>query len=220
MHAAICPLRGRESGATMVGVSAGGAAGLITSVIIAGQTAWRGEDPPPKLKLETNPSFLAPDWDPAQPNCQWYNASYQYDNGLCSHFSIARMSVSVQQEALTRALDCATAHDTDCILSPEVGLTVPAAFVYDNAAGLKMLIAPKILPLPDGISPEPKIIDVQMPADGRRTGTQVAFSSSVHLEFLEGGSREVKQAVFSGPAAHCAQLLRVAFGQDCWDQID
>jgi hypothetical protein len=204
----------------MVGVSAGGAAGLITSVIIAGQTAWRGEDPPPKVTLETNPSFLSPDWDPAQPNCQFYNASFQFENGLCSHFSIARMGPGVQQEALTRAMDCATAHDTDCILSPEVGLTIPAAFVYDDVAGLKMLIAPKILPLPDGINPEPKIIDVQMPADGRRTGTQVAFNSSVHLEFLEGGSREVKQAVFSGPAAHCAQLLRVAFGQDCWDQID
>lgn len=204
----------------MVGVNAGGAAGLITSVIIAGQTAWRGGDPAPKVKLEANPSFLSLDWDPAQPKCQWYNASYQYTEGLCSHFSIARMGPGVQQEALTRAMDCATAHNTDCILSPEVGLTIPAAFVYDNEIGLKMLIAPKILPLPSGINPEPKIIDVQMPADGRRTGTQVVFNSSVNLEFLEGGSREVKQAVFSGPAAHCAQLLRVAFDEDCWDAIE
>ena len=212
-------LRGRESGTEMVGVSAGGAAGLITSVIIAGQSAWRGEGPP-KVKLDTNPSFLSPDWDPAQPGCQFYNASYQYENGLCSHFSIARMGPGVQREALTRAMDCATAHDTDCILSPEVGLSIPAAFVYDGAAGLRMLIAPKILPLPDGIDPDPKMIAVQMPVDGRRTGTQVAFSSSVHLEFLEQGSREVKQSVFSGPAAHCAQLLRVAFAEDCWKTID
>tara|TARA_B100001109_G_scaffold224083_1_gene196825 strand:- start:4471 stop:5082 length:612 start_codon:yes stop_codon:yes gene_type:complete len=203
----------------MVGVSAGGAAGLATSILIAAKSAWRGEEPP-KVRLETNPSFLTPDWDPAQPKCEFYNASYVYEKGLCSHFSIARMGPSVQQEALSRALDCATAHETDCLLSPEVGLTVPAAFVYDNEMGLKMLIAPKFLPLPAGIDPEPKLIDVQMPVDGRRTGMQVAFNSSVLAEFLEGGSREIKQSLLTGTAAHCAQLLRVAFAEDCWNLID
>ena len=203
----------------MVGINAGGAAGLITSVLIAGKSAWR-EVEPATVKLKPSPSFLSPDWDATQPNCKFYNASFVYENGLCSHFSIARMGPSVHQEALSRAMDCATLHDTDCILSPEVGLNIPAAFVYDELVGLRMLVAPKFLPLPPEVEPDPRAIDVYMPNTGRRTDMQVVFNSTVKVEFLEGGSRDVREGVFFGPAAHCAQLLRVAFGADCWLEID
>lgn len=202
----------------MVGVSAGGAAGVLTSVLIAGRGAWRGEDPP-TVKLETHTSFLSPDWDPARPDCKFYNASYKYKDGLCSHFSISRMGVGVQQEALKRALDCATAHETDCILSPEVGLSVPAAFVYDEVSGLKMLIAPKFLDLTSELEADPRAMELAMP-DGKRTGVQLTLNSSVNVEFLEGATREIKQSILSGSSAHCAQLLRFAFVDECWASMD
>ncbi len=201
----------------MVGVSAGGAAGVLTSVIIAGQSAWRGEQPP-RLRLDASPSFLTPGWDPLQPKCDFYNASFRYESGLCSHFSIARMSTTVQGEALSRAMDCATAHETDCVLSPEVGLSVPAVFVYSEVSGLQMLIAPKLLPLAD--DPRPAPMEVQLPSSGRRTGMQLLLNSSVNVEYLEGGTREIKQSLFFDSAAHCVQLLRLAFSDECWSQVD
>lgn len=203
----------------MVSSTATGAAGLVTSVLLAGQASWN-DAPPPKVRLEVNPSFLAPGWDETQPYCQFYNGSYQYADGLCSHFSIARMSAALQQEALSRAMDCATVHETDCVLSPEIGLSVPSAFVYDEQEGLRMLIAPKFMPLESDADPEPSVVDVQLPQSGKKTGMRVAMNRTVRVEYMEGGTRDIKQSTLTGSAAHCAQLLRLAFAEDCWEQID
>lgn len=128
------------------------------------------------------------------------------------------MGQSTQTEALNRALSCAAHFETDCILSPEVGLSVPAAFVYDQEDGLRMVIAPKLLDMPSGLESEDRLVELRDP-DGKRH-TQIDMKSVVRVEYLRGGARKMSTHTFNDTAAYCVQLLRVAFDSSCWKEID
>jgi len=128
------------------------------------------------------------------------------------------MGQATQTEALNRALSCAAHYETDCILSPEVGLSVPAVFVYDPHDGLKMVIAPKLTESPHTNSDVDRLVEFRGP-EGKRH-TQLEMKSVVQVEFLQGGSRRMSKEVFNDTAAYCVQLLRIAFDSDCWSLID
>jgi hypothetical protein len=195
------------------------AAGVAASFFLAANSPW-GTEPPPKVDVTPDGSFLS-EWDSEvdTPQCTFYNASYVYTAGLCSHFTLARMSAATQNKAIERALSCGAHFETDCILSPEIGLSVPAAFVYDPTNGLKMIIAPKLLPLPPKTSFTTKIIAFQDPG-GKRTGYQFHMNQTINTEYLEGGSRKMTTQILEGEAAYCVQLLRIAFDSACWKEID
>lgn len=195
------------------------AAGLAASFFLAANSPW-GSNPPPKVEVTPDGSFLSEwDSDADPPPCKFYNASYQYTAGLCSHFALARMSAATQNQAIERALSCGAHFETDCVLSPEIGLSVPAAFVYDPTSGLKMIIAPKLLPLPSKTNNSNKLIAFQDPS-GKRTGYQFNMNHTIYTEYLEGGSRKMTTQVLEGEAAYCVQLLRIAFDSSCWKEID
>ena len=84
----------------------------------------------------------------AAPECEFWNFSVQYDSNLCNHFTLGRSS-SMPQRAVHRALQCAAAHGAECVLSPEVGLAVPAAFVFDERGQVQTVLGPRLLPLED-----------------------------------------------------------------------
>lgn len=200
----------------MTAVSATG----VASVLVAATTRLWGSTPPPVVKVTADGSFLS-EWDEyaeGGPPCKFYNASYQYTGALCSHFALARMSQATQTEALNRALSCASHYETDCILSPEVGLSVPAAFVYDELEGLAMLIAPKLTPLPEGYESEERLVEFQDPTEKRFA--QIEMKNVVNVEYLRGGARRMTTATFNDTAAYCIQLLRIAFDSSCWSEID
>jgi hypothetical protein len=194
----------------------------VASVIVAMTTRMFGSQPPPVIKVSTSDSFLTPDWNVDEiddkPQCTFYNATFQYTGALCSHFAMARMSRATQVEALNRALSCAAYYQTDCVLSPEIGLSVPAAFVYDQENGLTMAIAPKIISFQEGYGSSRKIA-LNDPNTGNTIG-QVDMKAEVEAEFLEGVTRVMHRRVFNGSAAYCVQLLRAAIDEPCWDEID
>jgi len=192
----------------------------VASVLLAAASGLWGNTPPPVVKVTADGSFLSP-WDEyadGGPPCKFYNATYQYTGALCSHFALARMGQATQTEALNRALSCAAHYETDCILSPEVGLSVPAVFVYDPHDGLKMVIAPKLTESPHTNSDVDRLVEFRGP-EGKRH-TQLEMKSVVQVEFLQGGSRRMSKEVFNDTAAYCVQLLRIAFDSDCWSLID
>tara|TARA_B110000967_G_C18769564_1_gene502329 strand:+ start:344 stop:1021 length:678 start_codon:yes stop_codon:yes gene_type:complete len=118
--------------------------------MIATQTLW-SPLPAPRL-LVLNEGFVLSSWSEDESNvppCSFYNASGRYSDGICSHLSISRLSSIIQEEAMQRAFQCASHFETECILSPEVGLAIPSAFVYDPQDGLRMIIAPKLWSLRD-----------------------------------------------------------------------
>lgn len=198
----------------------------IASVLVAASTQMWGADAPvyadlPLLEITQNGAFLSADWDgaAAAPSCNFYNFSARFTGALCSHFAVARMSSSVQKEATSRALACASAYSTDCVLSTDVGLSIPAAWIYDPADGLQMLIAPKIVPLPEGAASVRRLVSVQAPQDAKEH-TQIALNSTLRVEFLEAGSRRLAVQTLNESAAFCVQLLRLAIDESCWSAID
>lgn len=200
------------------GVSASG----VASLLLAATTRMWGNTPPPVVKVNTDGAFLSP-WgeyeEDGSPPCKFYNTTYQYTGALCSHFALARMGQATQQEALNRALSCAAYHETDCILSPEVGLSVPAPFVYDPEEGLRMVIAPKLVDMVQpSVEAEDRLVELRDP-DGKRH-TQIEMKTAVGVEYLQGGARRMSVDTFNHTAAYCIQMLRVAFDKLCWAEID
>ena len=195
-------------------------AGVASSLIIASTTHFWGPSAPPVVQVTSDGSFLKYWEDIADDGslCEFYNASFQYTGALCSHFAMSRMSQATQVDALNRALSCAAHHQTDCILSPEVGLSVPAAFVYDPEEGLKMIIAPKLLQLPDEYASDDKLIEFRDPNEKRHA--QMHMESMVNVEYLRGGTRRMTTEIFNGTSAYCIQLLRLAFDSTCWAEIE
>ena len=193
---------------------------MASSLFFAKQF-W-GSTPPQSVSVTSDGSFLTQwkvDEKTLTPPCAFYNASYQYTAGLCSHFALARMSAATQNEAIERALTCAAYYETDCIISPEIGLSVPAAFVYDPMYGLKMIIAPKITPIEPQTNSTLKLIGFQDPYE-ISPNVQLFFNDTINVEYLQGGARHMATEVMEGPASYCVQLLRLAFEPACWRDID
>lgn len=193
---------------------------VATTLLFAGRSLWT-EQPLPEVRVSSNGHLLSHDFAEDENGtlpCAFYNASYTYSHGLCSHFSIARTSAAVQNEALERALACAARHETDCILGPEVGLSVPAAAVYSQEAGLRLVIAPRLLS-PVNETASTKLVELRHPVT-EQSLARLSMSESVHVEFLEGGTRQMRTETFEGGAALCVQLLRMAFSPSCWKEID
>lgn len=153
----------------------------------------------------------------AAPECEFWNFSVQYDSNLCNHFTLGRSS-SMPQRAVHRALQGAAAHGAECVLSPEVGLAVPAAFVFDERGQVQTVLGPRLLPLEDA---EEQHVRLAPPdGDGVTDTTTVVFNRTVRAEFLDGESKMLHSRVFAGPQAYCVQLLRLAFEPRCWRQLD
>lgn len=193
------------------------ATGLASVLLAASSSLWGGA-PPPVVKVNVDGSFLTEWSEDGEPQCNFYNGTYQYTGALCSHFALARMSQATQSEALSRALACASTFETDCVLSPEIGLSVPAAFVYDESEGLKMVIAPKIASLPADAESTEDLVELRDPTDHKLA--QLTMQSTISVEYLRGGQRRMTREVFNDTAAYCVQLLRIAVDDACWREID
>lgn len=153
-----------------------------------------------------------------EPNCTWWNGSVSYTSDLCSHFSLSRMASNSASRAVERAVKCAAHYETECVLSTEIGVSIPAAFVYDpEGSGMRMLIAPRILHRAG--SPDVRTIRVQDP-EGQTSGRLVEFNHTIDIEYLPGGSRAPVSETINGSDAYCVQLLRAAFVEECWAQLD
>ena len=147
------------------------------------------------------------------PDCRFYNGSIIYKSDLCSHFVISRSS-STPKRAFSRALACAVQFNSDCILSPEIGLAIPAAFLI-NGSSVTMVVAPRLFPLVS----DQRQVRVKSPGESASTRTS-KFMVNVDVEFLDGLTRGVRRNVFSHSESYCIQLLRQAFVSDCWGNLD
>lgn len=189
----------------------GGVAGVFTSLLVVGTQYWKTEDPPVTVELADGVFLNEVDEEP----CNFLNGTTVYKNALCSHFSLARLPTHTTDEALRRALDCATEYAVDCILSPEIGLNVPAAYVYDAQLGLRAVIAPTL----SWKSADVATVQLALPDTGERMRT-ATYHRSVAAQFLDGSTRAVLAMNFSGTAAFCVQQLRDTFANECWNSID
>ena len=167
---------------------------------------WPSEDNPYSQELE--------------PECMFYNSSVRYTSQLCSHFVLSRSSSSPTQ-SFERARRCAAHFGTSCILSPEIGLSIPAAFLAapEEREGMRMVIGPRLLEQTDTNSTT-KLIRVKTPGGVFSNSRTMEFNHSIVIEFLDGYTRSSKQAKLVGEEAYCIQLLRRAFSNECWRGLD
>ena len=159
--------------------------------------------------------------DDAPPECAWWHMNQTYDPSLCSHFTIGRLSTTPAR-ALARAQACAAVVGAECVLSPEVGLGVPAAFLNDHTSGvMAMVLAPRFLPLEGGRSAAPQHVRVAPPNGDGLIGTRTfVFNRTIHVEFFDGVSKKMHLREFEGADAYCVQMLRASFAQECWDKLE
>jgi hypothetical protein len=156
--------------------------------------------------------------DNLAPECEFFNGSIVYESTVCSHFAISRLPGGVVAKAIERAGRCAQHFETECILSAEVGLSVPAAFVYDHAqVGMRMLLAPSIH---NDESGEQVYLRVNAQDSDTRPFFR-KFNETLQVSYLPAGrSRAPVTEVLSGPDAWCVQLLRQAYSPECWNALD
>jgi hypothetical protein len=186
--------------------------------------------PPPPPSSESLSRFLN-EWDSeglpadsgggvAPDDCGVFDGTL-FDERGCSQLSVGRVGAAAVGRALGRAMACAAAMETDCILGEEVGLLLPVAFVYDNSRGMRALLAPKVL----GAGPNATLRRVRLlhPSSGDAVLEQpMLWNSTLRAEFLERSDAGVvlADAILEGSAAYCVQLLRSAYSADCWAALD
>ena len=163
---------------------------------------------------------------PPSPICNFWNASVYHDTTACNSFVVTRVSAQLYTTAMDRAQACAVVHDTDCILSGEIGFAIPAAFIpASDATGFEMLIAPRIVDAADAANAatsDRPIRSVRMQDPTLEHPNHVAlFNYSIVVEYLNGnGARSVQTAILSGAPAYCVQALRRAIVPSCWATLD
>ena len=195
-------------------------AGLFT---LLGGGFWIADPPNPVVYVNEDNHLMAA-W-PSEamsgsslpPECAFWNQSVVFSSELCSLFVVNR-AAAAYQTASNRALRCAASYGVECVLSPEIGLAMPAAFLYDYASSsMRMLIAPKLLPLES----EPVHVRVSPPdSDGVTRTRTIVLNNTLSVEYLDGQTKQIHSQTLSMDEAFCVQLLRRAFEPSCWQALD
>jgi len=146
--------------------------------------------------------------------CNFFDANEVYDESLCNHFSISRLYRSNHAEAVRRASVCATEAEVECILSTEIGLGFPVAFVFDDGA-MRAIVAPQLL----AHETTNATLSLYDPHSQRYAGAYV-FDREIRAEFLLNEQRHPTTEVLNGTAAYCVSLLRLAFTPACWAALE
>ena len=180
---------------------------------------------PPKPVVHVNPhSGLMSTW-PSEaisgsslpPECNFWNQSVVFSSEMCSLFVVNR-AAAAYHSASTRAMRCAASYGVECVLSPEIGLAMPAAFLHDYAtSSMRMLIAPKLLPRES----EQTHVRVSPPdSDGMTQTRTLVLNKTLSVEYLDGQTKSLHSESLAMEEAFCVQLLRNAFEPACWQALD
>jgi hypothetical protein len=201
-----------------------GPAGLVT-LLTSGSVWWKAVlNPLPVVRVNDDDLLLSV-WDSesygapanARPECKGWNQSVAFRSTLCSHFSISRFARSSPSRAIARALTCAAEWETECVLSPEIGLSIPAAFIYSHKdGGMNMIVAPNLLEFES----QQQHVRSTPPAGDLLSSATFLMNRTVRAEFLSGETRTMHSEIFEGETAYCLQLLRMAFEPNCWEALD
>jgi len=159
-------------------------------------------------------------YEPLPSECNFFNFSTQYTADYCDAFTISRMQSGTVRVASDRALRCAAKSQTECILSPEIGLAIPAVFLGAPAepSGIRVFIAPRVVSLPMETTVLQRHVRVSTPSDTFITRT-IAMNDTVKIEYMTV-SKTLKSEIVSGEDAFCVNLLRVAYESACWTRLD
>ena len=167
---------------------------------------------PPPVRIVSPDAIFAK--SEADFKCNFYDGTEQYDDSLCNHFSISRLYRQNHEEAVRRASVCAAEAEVECVLSTEIGMGFPAAFVFEEGA-MRAIVAPQLL----AHASENATFQVYDPYSKRYTGSYV-FDREIKAEFLLNDDRHPTTEILNGTSAYCVSLLRQAFTKGCWSALE
>lgn len=215
---------------TTTTVGATGVGGVLLSTLLMGSTPAEFDTLElPTTSVNVDNSILST-WmseqvetftnEPLSSECQFYDFSRRYDADFCDAFTISRMQGGTVNVALERALRCAAKANVECVLSPEIGLAIPAAFVAapEEPSGIKVYIAPRVLPLPNAVNATQQHVRVSVPSDTFQTRT-ILMNNTLRLEYMTQKKKIIIETI-TGDDAHCVNLLRAAYEASCWARLD
>ncbi len=196
------------------------AAGLLT---LLGGGLWLIDDPPPVVHVNEQSDFMSI-WPSESiagsslpPECNFWNQSVVFSDEMCSLFVVKR-AAGAYTSASARALRCAASFGVECVLSPEIGIAMPAAFLYDySTSSMRMLIAPKLIAAESAQT----YVRVSPPdSDGVTQTRTLVLNETVQVEYLDGQTKGLGTGTLRHEEAFCVQLLRQAFEPACWRALD
>lgn len=158
--------------------------------------------------------------EPLSSECNFFNFTRQYTAEFCDAFTISRMQTGTVRVASDRALRCAAKTQTECVLSPEIGLAIPAVFLGapTEPSGIRVFIAPRVVDLPQEKKVLQRHVRVSIPSDTFTTRT-VVMNDTIKIEYMDT-SKTVKSEIISGEDAFCVNLLRISYESSCWTKLD
>jgi hypothetical protein len=195
-------------------------AGLVT---LLGGGLWLVDDQRPVVPVNEPTSFMSA-W-PSEavagsslpPECAFWDQSVVFSDEMCSLFVVNR-AAAAYPSASARAMRCAASFGVECVLSPEIGLAIPAAFLYDYATStMRMLVAPRLVP---SESAQAHVRVSPPDSDGITQTRTLVLNETVRVEYLDGQSKALGTGVLRKDEAFCVQLLRQAFEPTCWNALD
>jgi hypothetical protein len=149
--------------------------------------------------------------------CMPYNYTYQLTADFCSLLTLSRLSSNTMATALERAEQCLLKTSSECVLSFEIGLALPAAFINDHKRGeIVTVIAPKLIELSDEHTHQTTSVRASNPRGQYR---DYIMNTSIYVEYMNE-NRHLEKTVFHNDSAYCIQLLRLAYINHCWISLD
>ena len=208
-----------------------GSAGVLLTTIMGSTLMTQGPPTIESIELPVNPvnldhsilsHWLSEEIDtwsdePLSEECAYFNFTTTHEGEFCSPFVVSRLQPATLRAAAKRALKCAAKSQVECILSPEVGLAVPAVFLHDHTQeDLKVIVAPRVLPLHDDVQTE--YVRVNLPGDsfGSRT---LQMNNTLSIEYMTK-TKQIEKTILRNEEAYCVNLLRLAFESECWAKLD
>jgi hypothetical protein len=152
--------------------------------------------------------------------CMWWNDTTAIEDSetACSTIAILRTSPSSLTEYWKRAEQCARISGDGCVLSHEVGLWLPGAFLYRDAV-MRLVLAPKITGHDEEDKTEGKRVRVRNHEDVNGKMSSYKLHYNISVEYFDGNDRVFHDENFIGNDAYCIQLLHHSVPDSCWKSL-
>jgi len=156
--------------------------------------------------------------------CDWYTPDMGLlDELTCEAIDLRRATGSDLYGALDKAERCARETGETCVLSHEVGFTVPAVFVYNaTLARMRTILVPNIDREHAALQNKSRVLvgdplaEVMQSSDPHTR--EYVFAKSVHIKYLSNagghGFRDETDTI-EDTEAYCVQLLNATLTDAC-----
>jgi len=176
------------------------------------------------MKNSTNTTFVDVPTVHKASECEWYTPDMGILEELpCAAIDLRRATGAELYTALDKAERCARASGETCLLSHEVGFTVPAVFVYNaSLAQMRAILVPSADRTYLDEQPKARVLvgDPLEPTmqSGDVRAKDYIFAKSIKVKFLgaaSGMGLRDEYTTLEDTEAYCVQLLNSTLNDAC-----